>query len=252
MVMLRRTPPEENIPLIGYKPFVWRGAPGPKGPTGGGAGTGPALAPWLQDIQKIMSHPEDKAFLDSLVARGVKVTAFDRIYFDDPYYDGTRWTTRHFEAGGTTSGTQINMIRSTDAAANAATIYHEGVHTGQSSSMAWRDKEYDAYVKEDGWRIAHGLPPHDPSFRTTDASGREITNEAAVRAMVDREYPGVTAKSASGAIEQITGRTSSGDTVVTRANGSTYTRPPKAGDSFPGAEVTVPAGGMPVDLSKLK
>ena len=248
----RRTPPEENLPLLIFKPFVWRNAPGSKGPPSAPAAAGPPLPPWLQDIKKVMSQPGDRVFLDTLIARGVTVTAYDRIYFEDPYYDGTKWTTRHFEAGGTTSGTSVNMIRSSNAAENAATIYHEGVHTGQPSSMAWRDKEYDAYIKEDAWRIAHSLPPHDPSFRTTDAAGKVVTDPAGVRAMVDREYPGVTAVSAGGHVEQITGRTASGDTVVTRSDGSTYTRPPRAGDSISGNEITEPAGGIPVDLSKLR
>ena len=237
------------LPLIEYPPWL-RDRPAPGG--GGTATPPPSPDAWLQDIKKIMSRPEDKAFLNDLIARGVTITAFDRIYFEDPYYDGTKWTTKHFEAGGTTGGTSINMIRSASAAENAATIFHEGVHTGQPSSMAWRDKEYDAYVKEDAWRISHGIPPHDPSFRTTDSSGKVTTDVAAVRAMVDREYPGVTTTSSTGAIEQVIGKTSSGDARVQRADGSTYTRPPKAGDSFPGPEITVPAGGIPVDLSKLK
>ncbi len=236
------------LPLI--EPPDWLQDRSEPGPTAGTPPPSPDA--WLEDIKRIMSHPEDKAFLDDLMARGVTITAFDRIYFEDPYYDGTQWTTKHFEAGGTTGGTSINMIRSASAAENAATIYHEGIHTGQPSALPWREKEYDAYVKEDRWRIAHGLPPHDPSFRTTGADGTPQTNQAAIRAMVDREYPGVSSTSASGAIEQVIGRTASGDTVVQRDDGSSYTRAPQAGDSFPGPEVTVPPGGVPVDLSKLK
>jgi hypothetical protein len=196
--------------------------------------------------------PADRAYLHDLRSRGVTITAYDRIYFDDPYYDGTRWTTRRFEAGGTTSGTHINMIRSSSAEENAATIYHEGIHTGQPRSMAWRDKEYDAYIREDQWRISHGMAPHDPSFRTTDSAGRQVTNPAGVQAFVDREYPGVTAASPTGgAPEQVIGRTGSGDTLVERSDGSTYSRPPRAGDSYAGPETTVPPGGVPVDMARL-
>jgi hypothetical protein len=217
-----------------------------------GAGSvAPAPAKWIQDVLKIMC-PKDKAFLDGLRARGVKITAYDRIYFDDPYYDGTKWTSKRFEAGGTTSDSEINMIRSDVARENAATIYHEGVHTAQPDTMPWREKEYDAYIKEDRWRISHGFPPHDPSFRTKDTTGKEITNEAAVRAMVDKAYPGVTATSGGGALEQIVGKTASGNTVVQRADGSRYTRPPKKGDSYAGPEVTVPKGGIRVNMEELK
>jgi hypothetical protein len=197
--------------------------------------------------------PKDKAFLADLKNRGVSITAYDRIYFDDPYFDGKRWTTRHFEAGGTTLGKDINMLRGGSGAQNAATIFHEGVHTGQPSGMAWRDREYDAYAKEDQWRISHGLPPHQPNFRTKDAAGNEITNSAAIKAFVDQKYPGVTSKpSSGGASEEVIGRTTGGKTVVRRANGTTYERAPRRGDSFPGPENTVPAGGIPIDMNKLQ
>jgi hypothetical protein len=211
----------------------------------------PAPPKWIQDVLKIMC-PKDKAFLDGLRARGVKITAYDRIYFDDPYYDGTKWTINRFEAGGTTSDAEINMIRSSVARENAATIFHEGVHTAQPDTMPWREKEYEAYIEEDRWRISNGFPPHDPSFRTKDPTGKEITNEAAVTAMVDKKYPGVTASSGGSAPEQIVGKTASGNTVVQRADGSRYTRPPKKGDSYAGREVTIPKGGIPVNMKELK
>lgn len=193
--------------------------------------------------------PKDKAFLQDLKARGVTVTAYDRIYFEDPYYDGTKWTTKHFEAGGTTSGTDINMIKSSSGEGNAATIYHEGTHTGQPSNMEWRDKEYDAYVKEDRWRISHGLGPHDPSFRK--ANGQ--TNEAAIKAFVDKEYPGVTATTSSGGPpEQVIGKDASGKALVRRADGTTYTRKPKKGDSYAGPEISEPPGGRKIDMNQLQ
>jgi hypothetical protein len=225
-----------------------KGGPGAKG-----SSAPPDPDQWIKDMKPYFSSPADKAFLDDLIARGVTVTAFDRIYFDDPYYDGTKWTTKRFEAGGTTGRTDINMIRSSSAAENAATIFHEGVHTGQSSSMAWRDKEYDAYKKEDAWRISHNMPPHDPSFRTTDSSGKTVTSEAAVKAFVDKHYPGVSVAGPGGTTEQVVGRDPvTGDSKVERSDGTSYTRPPKAGDSYPGPEITVPKGGVPVDLKKLK
>ena len=120
--------------------------------------------------------------------------------------------------------------------------------------MAWREKEYDAYKKEDEWRISHGLPPHSSSFRKRDKSGKEVTDEAAIRKFVDAEYPGVTAKAPSGgAPEQIVGVSPSGKTVVKRSDGTKYERAPKKGDSYPAAApTTVPGGGIPIDMSKLQ
>jgi len=208
--------------------------------------------PRLCDMLAFMC-PQDRAFLDDLRARGVTVTTFDRLYFEDPYYDGTQWTTRHFEAGGTTSGTDINMLMGTDAGENAATLYHEGIHTGQPSTMRWRDKEYQAYIAEDQWRISHGLPPSDPSFRTHDSTGRPVTDTAAIGRFVDREYPGVTSTAASGGPpEQVIGRTSSGDTIVQRNDGTIYTRPPRAGDSYAGPQISEPPGGRPIPTDQLR
>jgi hypothetical protein len=215
-------------------------------------------ANWINDILAIFC-PKDKAFLDALRARGVVITGFKRIYFDDPYYDGTKWTTKHFEAGGTTSDNHINMIVDDDPNENAATIFHEGVHTGQPEDMAWRDKEYQAYTEEDKWRISHGLPPHDPSFRTTDSAGNPVTNEAGVRDYVDKNYPGVTSKPSSDdstpppddTPEQVIGRTDDGKTIVQKSDGTTYTRAPREGDSFSGDQVTEPPGGQDIPTSAL-
>lgn len=214
---------------------------------------GDSAARFVEGVLKVMC-PRDKGFLADLKQRGVSITAYDRIYFDDPYYDGTKWTTKRFEAGGTTAGTDITLIRSGSAQHDAATIYHEGVHTAQPASMPWRELEYDAYVKEDQWRIAHGMAPHQPSFRKKDAAGNETTNEAAIRAFVDKEYPGVTAKApGGGAAEQVVGKTSAGKTLVRRADGSTYERAPKRGDSYAAkSPVTVPTGGIPIDMAKLQ
>jgi len=193
--------------------------------------------------------PQDKAFLQDLKARGVTITAFDRIYFEDPYYDGKAWTTKTFEAGGTTNGNEINIIQSPSGANNASTLFHEGTHTAQPNNVPWREQEYDAYVKEDQWRISHGLPPHHPDFRTP--AGK--TNDKAIRAFVDKEYPGVTVKSAGKPPESIKGKDeTTGNTIVRRADGTTYTRKPKKGDSFPGDSKEEPPGGRKIDMNQLQ
>jgi len=53
--------------------------------------------------------------------------------------------------------------------------------------------------------------------------------------------------------ERIVGRDAKGNTILERPDNTRYTRPPKAGDSFPAdAPVTEPPGGIPVDLSQLQ
>lgn len=237
------------VPLIPMPAWAARTTP-----TGSTSSSPPPPDPdqWLLDIKAIFNRPEDQVFLDALIARGVQVTAFDAIRFDDPYFDGTQWTVNPFDAGGSQYGKQIDMIRSADPAENAATIYHEGVHTGQPSTMSWNEKEYDAYTKEEAWRIAHGLPPGDPSFRTTDSSGAVVPDVAAIRAMVDREYPIATSTTSTGLTERVVGKTDDGRTKVVFSDGTKGERDPKRGDTFAGPQVTDPPDGITVDLNKLR
>jgi hypothetical protein len=59
--------------------------------------------------------------------------------------------------------------------------------------------------------------------------------------------------SAGGSPERIVGRDPSGQTILERPDGTRYSRPPKAGDSYPAANsITEPVGGIPVDMSKLQ
>jgi hypothetical protein len=251
--MRRRTPPEENIPRIVFKPFKRRAASAPpQTPAAQAAGPDAALETWIRGIREVMCLPEDKAFLAELQAHGVKVFAYDRIYFNNPYYDGKQWTTKEFEAVGTAGGTNISLVRSADAAEDASTLYHEGVHALQRAGMSEREGEYKAWVQEDRWRMAHHLPPSDPLFRSIGADGKEITDEVAVRAYVDKEYPDDTVKSTSGVVERITGKTDSGEVIVERSDGSKYTRAPEEGNTYWGGRSTVPAKGTPVDLSTFK
>lgn len=217
----------------------------------------PASDAWLGGMLAVLC-PGDKEFLAKLRARGVTVTGYDRIYWDDPYYDGTAWTTRRFEGGGSTDGAgkNINMLTNRSPESNAATLYHEGIHTGQPTTMEWRDKEYEAYTLTEKWRIEHGMPPQDPSFRKQDASGNTVVDEDGVKKMVDEEYPGVTAAPpgapASAPPERVVGRDAAGNSVVQRGNGTTYTRPPRKGDSYPGPQVTEPPGGRVVNTAQLR
>jgi hypothetical protein len=221
---------------------------------------------WLDDALNIMC-PKDKAYLDDLRARGVTITAFDRIYWEDPYYDGTRWTTKHFEGGGSTSGTDMNIVISHDDGTGtwkpnppadvAQTIYHEGIHTGQPTSMSWRDKEYEAYTKSEQWCIDHGLPESFPGFRKTDGSGKSVPDTAKIKDFVDKEYPiAIDAPVAPGGPQyKVIGKDGSGNTIIQNvANpADVKTRPPKAGDTFPAPNaVEEPPGGYKIPPSKLK
>ena len=204
---------------------------------------------WVRDLAAIFL-PADRDVLEDIKAKGIVVRVYDEIYFEDPYFDGSAWTTKRFEAAGTTNGTTINLIRDSRTAENAATLYHEWIHTGQPVEMEKREREYEAYTKEERWRIDHGIAPGIRAFRSRDSQGAWVPNEAAIRAFVDEEYPGITSLAPGGGPpETIWGNTPSGGTVVQRADGTRYTRPARAGDSFPAPRpIRVPPRGRRLDI----
>jgi Flp pilus assembly pilin Flp len=223
----------------------------PTKPTSSAPNKAAVAKKWASQVKRLLC-PDEAALLKDMKDRGATVTLYDRIYWEDPYYDGSKWTTKHFEGAGSASGGNLKIIKGGGTSENAATLFHEGTHFQQPSAMSRRDKEYDAYAKEDAWRLKHGLPPHEPSFRTTGPDGKQRTNTAAIKAYVDREYPGVTAAPTTGSTpDEIVGQRN-GQTVLERADGSQYERPPQRGDSFPGPMTTEPKGGIPVDLSLLQ
>jgi hypothetical protein len=200
--------------------------------------------------------PKDKAFLDDLRARGVTITSFDRIYYEDPYFDGTKWTTKHFEGGGSTSAKHINIVTGGSSPEEvAATIYHEGIHTGQPPSMTWQEKEYEAYTKGEQWAIDHGSPGR-PGFRTTDAKGNPIPDTKAIKKFVDKTYPIAIdkPKAPGGPSYKVIGKTATGDTVIQNINNpaDVQTRKPQKGDTFPGPQIEEPPSGRPAESCQLK
>ncbi len=225
------------------------------------------VAQYTATLRKIYC-PSDKAFLADLKRRNVELYVYDAIYFANPYYDGTQWVTKRFDAGGTQQGTRINLVRNASVQDDAAIFYHEGVHATQPDTMAWRDKEYDAYTKGEQWRIKRKMPPHIEGFQTVDRNGRVVPNKVAIAAYVDENYPGVTVAPEpppppgpstqapspvpAPAPEEIIGRTASGNTVLQRADGTQYARPPRRGDTYQGPQITEPAGGIPIKLDDLQ
>ena len=77
--------------------------------------TGPCPAPcpppdpWLRDALAVMC-PKDKALLDDLRARGVTITAFDRIYYEDPFFDVPNGRPSTLRATAGPSGTDMNIV----------------------------------------------------------------------------------------------------------------------------------------------
>jgi hypothetical protein len=54
--------------------------------------------------------------------------------------------------------------------------------------MTRAEKEREARVATELWRLYNGLPPEDPSFRTKDSLGNDILNIPEIYKKVDALY----------------------------------------------------------------
>jgi hypothetical protein len=175
----------------------------------------------------------------------IKVLAVDPLVFDDPIYQGGKWTTKEFHAGGTQSPGKIQITRNMSPKDAATVLYHELIHADQPDTMSWPEKEYDAYKRTEEWSIERGLPSQHPEFRTSgpmppgaSGPGRPVVDEAAIKRKVDEWYP-FTPPSTSGAPTppQVVGKSADGkEVIVEDSSGNQSTRPVKEGDTFAAAK----------------
>jgi Domain of unknown function (DUF4157) len=156
----------------------------------------------------------------------------DKIFYDNPFYDGAHWTTRRFEAAGIFNRNQhlMMILRGDDCADVADTFFHEVRHLNQPPGMDVVTEETDAYLTTERWSISRGLPGN-PNFRKTDPhTGNVVADPVRIEQKVRDDYAGVSAVPG----EKVIGKTGAGHTKIRRPNGTTYTRPPHAGDTFQG------------------
>lgn len=173
----------------------------PNGPIFGDTPVGSAIVPcrqakkakstnWdLPCILKILCK-KDKDVVDR--ARTTqKVSKIKRIFFEDPFFDGKKWTTKHFEAGGTAGSNEILFVEGTSCEGAATTLYHEVWHAKQPVGMDWpHPAEDDAYYNTELWTIENGLPSQaHPPLRTVDGKGNIVPDKKAIKTHVDDSYP---------------------------------------------------------------
>ena len=148
--------------------------------------------------------------LDSPVVtqlRGTTVEVADRIFWEDPFYDGANWTTRTFEGGGSSSASlrQIGLLSDASCSSAVDTIVHEIRHQNQPSGGTTLSNEFDAYRFTEQWLVDRGLPGR-ASFRGTDpVTGATIVNDAAIDTFVRAQYPGPTTARTAGRASHWTG-----------------------------------------------
>jgi hypothetical protein len=122
----------------------------------------------------------------------VELYKVDRVFFEDDYFDGKKWTQKLFEAGGTMGQKEMTFLSNTSCASAATTIYHETWHAKQPTGMGWpHPAEDDAYYNTELWTIARGLPSQggSPPLRTRDSKGKIVPDKAAIAKNVDNAYP---------------------------------------------------------------
>jgi len=205
---------------------------------------------WTKQVMRYLC-PDNAVLLADMQKKGAKVTLYNSIYFEDTWYDGSRWQTKRFDSSGTAQGKEIHLVMNGARTENAATIVHEGTHFQQPAGMSVGDSEYDAYAKEDAWRISKGMPAFDPSFRKAGPGGKPQTNMAGIRRYVDKNYPNAAPRPAGASADPVVGQRN-GNAVLRAPNGKKYERAPQQGDSFGGDEQHDPAKGIPVDMADLQ
>jgi type VI secretion system secreted protein VgrG len=190
----------------------------------------PGSHPWDKDCILKIFCPGDKAVIDQLAR--TKLDVADEITFDDPYYNGTRWTTKTFPAGGVSSAEdkKIGLLSGSSCEEAATTIFHEIRHQNQAATMSFAEKEYDAYTLTEQWTIDKGFGSQGSAsvMRTKDANGKVIPNVAGIKTFVHDNYP-----IPKPGAEEVVGKAANGDSIVTNGT-KTWQRKPQRGDTYPG------------------
>jgi hypothetical protein len=199
--------------------------------------------PWDVDCVKKILCKNDSALVTQLSK--TSVTTADDIFFDDPYFDGKKWTTKRFPAGGTADpqSKSILILAGSSCESAATTFYHEVWHQNQPLGMGWPEPaEDDAYANTEQWTIDRGLPTQHQGIRKKDPkSGKSSPDLKAIRAFVQKEYPGPPPPVAG--VPQPVPVNSDKKKKLTQVRdpktGTTSWRPSKAGDTYAGPQQLV-------------
>ncbi|SPH27470.1 hypothetical protein ASD8599_03936 [Ascidiaceihabitans donghaensis] len=187
----------------------------------------------------------DDADVMSYIRSNLKVLTYDRIYWEDPYFDGTRWGTRTIEGLGSADGNTITILSGKSCPEAADILYHETWHTHQPEDMLANAKELEAYTVTESWLIRKELPG-TAEFRMVDSYGNTVPDPVAIQEFIDREYPGGTSDAPS-----MVPQSFQADPPMTEFydydKGEYVWLPSKEGDSLYGPQFTVGGGEIPAD-----
>jgi peptidoglycan hydrolase-like protein with peptidoglycan-binding domain len=169
------------------------------------------------------------------------IITFDTRSFPTETWNGASWDAGTFTSGGFRGGNNMGFLNTTTCEQFAFTVYHEGWHAQQPSSLTGVvEIEKDAYINAEQWSISMGIPGQTftdaatgtvTNLRTTSIAGETIVDEAAAEKLVRQEYGGVS--SVPG--ERILSRVGASDVKVRKPDGTEYTRPAQVGERVRGA-----------------
>jgi len=156
---------------------------------------GVADRPW--DVKCILDifckgDSEDKEIVKKLPRLTIHKRQAKEVHYKQ--YTHGKWIDGGFTSGGSAVGTTVWVNQDTNCREAASTFYHEVTHTDQPTSMSGSQREYDAYTKEERWRIKKKLPPGGPGFRKRIKDPKypsrtvEIPNQDAIKVKVDADY----------------------------------------------------------------
>jgi hypothetical protein len=238
--------PPDRVPLI-QNP-AWLRARGR--PSSGSGSPTPDPQQWIRDMAPYFSSDEDQKFLKALIDGKFVVTAFTHMHFEDYRFEKGEWKTIKSPADGCTIGRQIDIVKMADAAETASVLYHEIMHAGQDPDMPENEREYQAYLYEDEFRMRHGMPPVNDSFRPPDGKGK-VTDPHAIRQFVNAEYPGIAVPAPDGSVGRIIGHRGDQTRILLPDGETIVERPTEEGDAYGGEQMVSPDGAQRVDLRLL-
>jgi hypothetical protein len=194
--------------------------------------------PWSIDcILDILCNgdAEDKQVVNKLPRLTVISREPKQVHYKK--FEGGKWVDGGFTSAGSASGTTVKINKDQGCREATSTLYHEVRHTDQPATMGDAEREYDAYTKEEKWRIKKGYPEGGENFRKKITDPRdpsktiEVPDEDAIKADVDANYAYNPPAPLGGgpAPPQVKGLTPDGKQVKL-ADGTT--RPPKEGDAY--------------------
>jgi len=181
---------------------------------------------WNEECVMGILCTQDKAVVAALPSLTVLKTPQVTEYYWS--YDGAAWNlkTKDHAAFSSSAKKIIGFKLDKDCGFAASSMIHEVKHQGQPANWTIVEKEKDAYTFEEQWTIDRGIPGRS-AFREPKAGGGEQVKTAEIQNYVVSHYSGAT----SVAGEEVTGHAADGKTEVTKADGSTYMRPPQLSDS---------------------